>query len=204
MNNPSSDSFSTPNLASTQAKYSDTSQIVQFANRRFFRAVADMLAMVQFRSVLDAGCGEGVVMDRALPRDSFGVDLDLERLAEARSVLELAKLGVGDVHRLPFPSRSFDLILTMEVFEHLGNPQMALAEIARVSRRYILASVPNEPWWRIGNMMRLKYWRDLGNTPEHINHWTAGGFKHFISGHFEVLQVRKPFLWTFILAERLT
>ncbi len=37
---------------------------------------------------------------------------------------------------------------------------------------FILLSVPKEPIWRICNMARGKYWKDLGNTPGHIQHWT--------------------------------
>ena len=41
---------------------------------------------------------------------------------------------------------------------------------------FILLSVPKEPIWRICNMARGKYWKDLGNTPGHIQHWTKKKF----------------------------
>ncbi|GMR10746.1 MAG: hypothetical protein BMS9Abin28_1569 [Anaerolineae bacterium] len=175
---------------------------MQYANRRFLRAVSEMVGRVHAESILDAGCGEGTILSRLQGPTSYGMDIDIARVLEAKSVIGSGRLAAGDVHRLPFPAESIDLVLMMEVFEHLGDPQAALAELARVSRRYLLASVPNEPWWRIGNMLRLKYLKDFGNTPEHFNHWTSRGFRRFISGSFNVLEVRRPFLWTFVLAEK--
>lgn len=193
---------SAPNLAPTQAKYADPNPLVQYANRRFMRTVFEMAEMVHVESILDAGCGEGTILNSLQSPISYGMDVDFERVLEAKSDVEGGRLAAGDVHRLPFPSESVDLVLMMEVFEHLGDPHAALAEVARVSRRYLLASVPNEPWWRIGNMLRLKYLKEFGNTPEHLNHWTSRGFRRFISGSFNVLEVRRPFLWTFVLAEK--
>jgi ubiquinone/menaquinone biosynthesis C-methylase UbiE len=194
---------SAPNLAPTQAKYRDTSPLVQFANARFFRALGEMLGSAAARSILDAGCGEGEILSRLQGTQAFGVDIDLERVGLARDRISGEGLGVADIQRMPFPSESFELVLMLEVLEHVGDPQAALAEAARVSKRYLLASVPNEPWWRIGNMLRFKYLQDFGNTPEHINHWSVGQFRRFISNSFTVLEVRKPFLWTFVLAEKL-
>jgi SAM-dependent methyltransferase len=193
---------SAPNLAPTQAKFTDPSPMVRLANDRFFRALGEMLGSVGARSILDAGCGEGEILGRLQVTQAFGVDIDIERVSVAQGRISGGGLGVSDVHRLPFPSESFDLVLMLEVFEHVGDPQEALAEVARVSGQYLLASVPNEPWWRIGNMLRLKYLRDFGNTPEHLNHWSSGSFRRFISNSFEVIQIKRPFLWTFILAKK--
>ena len=193
---------SAPNLGPVQAKYSDPSALVQFANRRFFAALGDMLRSVRARSILDAGCGEGEILGRLEGQAIFGLDFDIDRTLIAKSRVPEVALNAGDVQRLPFDDASFDLVLMLEVLEHVGDPREALAEAARVSRRYLLASVPHEPWWRIGNMLRLKYLRQFGNTPEHLHHWSAGGFKNFIADSFEVVQVKQPFLWTFVLAQK--
>ena len=94
--------------------------------------------------------------------------------------------------------------IILEVLEHVGEPDLVLREAYRVTSKYLLASVPNEPWWRIGNLARLKYIRDLGNTPEHINHWSVRSFKTLISEYFRILKVETPVLWTFILAEKIS
>jgi len=193
---------SSANLSPTQEKYSDQSPLVQFANRRFFQAIHDMLGRIEIRSMLDAGCGEGEIISRLDATSIVGIDLDITRAQLARSRSPFAMLATSDVHSLPFPTESFDLVLMLEVLEHVGNPPVALEEAARVSSSYLLASVPNEPWWRIGNMLRFKYLRGFGNTPEHIHHWSSRGFRRFILGSFKILEIRQPFLWTFILAEK--
>ena len=198
--------YSSPNVSVSQVKYSDSNPLVRFANRRFFGVIDQALEAIPTGPVLDAGCGEGVILERLEDRDGngiFGMDLDLARLRLAKAQQPTRSLVVGDLHRLPFATASFNLVLVLEVFEHVGDPQQALEEVSRVSRKYLLASVPNEPWWRIGNMLRLKYLRHFGNTPEHIQHWTMWGFRHFIANHFSVVKLKTPFLWTFILARKL-
>jgi hypothetical protein len=89
----------------------------------------------------------------------------------------------------------------MEVLEHLEDPERGFAEVCRVSKRWVIATVPREPIWRMLNMARLKYVTSLGNTPGHLNHWSARGFRKFV-GHFaNVHACRTPLPWTVVLAE---
>ena len=164
-----------------------------------------MLRELNLNNLLDAGCGEGVVLEKiALPQNrlAVGLDLDRSRIELARDSHLTIPFLQGNLHNLPFLDECFDTILALEVLEHVGNPDQALLELHRVVSEYLLVSVPNEPWWRIGNMARLKYISDWGNTPEHINHWTYRGFKKFISRYFEIIETRTPVLWTFILAKK--
>ena len=64
----------------------------------------------------------------------------------------------------------------IEVLEHVPDPEATVAEMARVARRWLLVSVPREPLWRGLNMARGAYWRALGNTPGHVNHWSKRAF----------------------------
>lgn len=92
-------------------------------------------------SVLDVGCGDGQFL-RWLPDGYQKVGLDFSR--EALSRVGAPKVQ-GTVEALPFPDASFDLVTCFEVIEHLS-PQAfepALRELERVSRRYIMVSVPN-------------------------------------------------------------
>jgi len=197
---------SSENLALPQMKYHDRNPIVRFSNQRFLSTIALFLRSIHFNSLLDAGCGEGVVLASIL--DEFqmgycGLDLDYDRVHFASMEMTGSMFVNGDAQRLPFSEGSFDLVLLLEVLEHVGDPERVLEEVHRVSGKYLLVSVPNEPWWRVGNMLRLKYLRDFGNTPEHINHWTVPGIRSLLSGRFHILSMRLPMLWTFILAEKI-
>jgi len=94
----------------------------------------------------------------------------------------------------------FDVATAIEVLEHVPDPEHAVAEMARCARGgHVLVSVPREPLWRGLNMARGAYWRDLGNTPGHVNHWSKRSFTDLLSRHGEVVEARSPFPWTMLL-----
>jgi SAM-dependent methyltransferase len=107
----------------------------------------------------------------------------------------------ASAYELPYASKSFDIVVCCEVLEHLERPERGLAECARVARERVLISTPWEPVWRGLNMVRGKYWRSLGNTPGHVQHFTRGSLAELASLHLRVLTMRKPLPWTAILGQ---
>ena len=90
----------------------------------------------------------------------------------------------------------------MEVLEHLRDPDAGLRELARVSSKHLLLSVPHEPFFRGSNLLTGRYLKDLGNTPGHLNHWTAAGFQRFVSQVGTVRKVASPYPWTIVWATK--
>jgi ubiquinone/menaquinone biosynthesis C-methylase UbiE len=153
--------------------------------------------------ILEVGVGEGQVAGRVARRfpTASVAALDLPDPVLAEHWRSVALHGAfGDVAALPFPDRSFELVLAIEVLEHVPDPVRALGELARVARRDVVVSVPWEPLWRVANMARGKYWRDLGNTPGHIQHWTRRRFVALVGRVFDVRAVYNPPPWTLIVA----
>ena len=66
--------------------------------------------------------------------------------------------------------------------EHLYEPTHALQELARVSRRYLVLSVPHEPWFCFSNAARGKNLdiRPRGSDPDHRQFWTRAAFGRFV------------------------
>jgi 2-polyprenyl-3-methyl-5-hydroxy-6-metoxy-1,4-benzoquinol methylase len=187
-------------------KYGSGNPLVRRLMARFERSLDELLQAAAPGSLLDVGCGEGVLVQRWARRMAGGrvVGIDLEedsiqagwREHEAPN-LEYRVLPADE--RLPFADGEFDLVSAVEVLEHLPEPERALAEMARCARGYVLASVPREPLWRGLNMARGAYLRELGNTPGHLNHYSARSFVALLARHGEIVEVRQPFPWTMAL-----
>jgi SAM-dependent methyltransferase len=151
---------------------------------------------------LEVGCGEGVIADRMQRRWGEVVALDLPDAglrAEWRRY-PAPRFLHADAHALPFPDGRFDVVVAAEVLEHLPDPVLGLREMARVGRRHLVLSVPQEPVFRSCNLLAGRYLRDLGNTPGHLNHWSRRGFVRFVAGVAEVRGVTSPFPWTTVWA----
>jgi SAM-dependent methyltransferase len=190
----------------TYDKYGSTNPLEQRMMRGFMTALDVLLDRVEPVRILEIGVGEGHVMTRLRQRFSnvpiVGVDLPDEALADDWRESGLSCL-FGDATSLPFPDDAFDLVLAIEVLEHVPQPDRALTELARVCSGSLIASVPFEPVWRAGNMARRRYLRQFGNTPGHVNHWSRWGFSRFIGRRFAVTQVKSPLPWTMVLAKPL-
>ena len=189
--------------STTYDKYTTSNLIERRMMRGFLRSLDDLLAGLAPRRILEIGVGEGHVMSRVRTRfpgvPLVGLDLpDQELMAQWKE--QGLPCMFGDATTLPFPDDSFDLVLAIEVLEHVPGPEAALSELARVCSGTFVASVPFEPIWRAGNIVRRRYVRHLGNSPGHVNHWTRWGFQHFVESKFHVQQTRSPLPWTVLRA----
>ena len=189
----------------TYDKYGSQNPVVRRLMARFERTLDELFARADPRSLLDVGCGEGVLTHRwarALGgRRVVGIDLD-DPLLQAewrRRQAPNLEYRAEEATSLSFGAEEFDLASAIEVLEHVPEPERTLSEMARVGQRWLLVSVPREPLWRGLNMARGAYWKDLGNTPGHVNHWSKRSFVALLSRHGEVVQARSPFPWTMLL-----
>jgi len=186
-------------------KYGSTNPVVRRLMARFERMVGELFTEAAPKSVLDIGCGEGVLTERwaaALGTGRIvGTDLEDPKLRGewATRTRPNLRFEAMRVESLSFADDEFDLVAATEVLEHVSDPEQAVAEMARVARRWLLVSVPHEPLWRMLNVARGAYVRDLGNTPGHLNHWTRAGFQRLLSAHGQVVESRSPFPWTMLL-----
>lgn len=132
--------------------------------------IAFLLAGEKVESVLEFGCGTGAVLSQVAKIGvgvrHVGVDLadpSLHRDANA-AAMDLRRIDAGN---LPFDDRSFDLVYASHVIEHVPDPRAALAEIARVARKWVYVEVPCELHLR-SNHADLQRTLDIG----HINAYT--------------------------------
>jgi 2-polyprenyl-3-methyl-5-hydroxy-6-metoxy-1,4-benzoquinol methylase len=173
----------------------------------FHQQVVAAVRLADPSCVLEVGCGEGYVLaelQRAeVNADLIGVDFSEPAITAARQRLAPpAELHVGDAREVTqsFSGRRPDLVMMLEVLEHLEEPEAMLDDLAALTTRHVLLSVPREPLFRGMNLLRLKNVRALGNDPEHINHWSSRSFVKTVSRRFEIVTTARPLPWTLVLA----
>jgi 2-polyprenyl-3-methyl-5-hydroxy-6-metoxy-1,4-benzoquinol methylase len=189
----------------TYDKYGSTNPVVRRLMGGFQRALDELFDRAQPTSLLDVGCGEGLLVHRWAQRLGekrvVGIDLEEESIQAGWAERQSPNLEyrVMQADTLPFASGEFDLVSAIEVLEHLPDPEQTLSEMARCAERHLLVSVPHEPLWRALNLARGAYVPQLGNTPGHLNHWSKRSFMRLLSRHGEIVEARSPFPWTMLL-----
>ena len=189
----------------TYDKYGSTNPVVRRLMNNFESTLDELWRRAAPESILDVGCGEGVLSEQWADQLGsgriVGIDLDDPKLKAEWEKRQRANLEyrVEDATNLSFSNGEFDMATAIEVLEHVPDPERTVSEMARVARRWVLVSVPREPLWRGLNMARGAYIKDLGNTPGHINHWSKRSFVKMLSRYGTVAEVRSPFPWTMVL-----
>ncbi len=189
----------------TYDKYGSSNPVVRRLMATFERTLDELFTQADPQSLLDVGCGEGVLVhkwaQRLGDRRVVGIDLDDPQLHAqwAQRTAPNLEYRVMRAENLPFSDDAFDVATAIEVLEHVPDPEHTVAEMARVTERWLIVSVPREPLWRGLNMARGAYLKQLGNTPGHLNHWSKRSFVSLLSRHGEVVEARSPFPWTMLL-----
>ena len=169
-------------------KHTTTNWFYQKHLELFYEELLEAIGKTECESLLDAGCGEGFVLDfvaKAYPDVKLtGVDVSEAAVEYAKEHFgDVARFRPGSVYKLPFSDKSFDTVLCSEVLEHLDDPNKAVAELKRVARNYVVISVPHEPYFQwlnnLGQLLRVS------SDPGHVNFWTSTTFQAFIRAHFD-------------------
>jgi ubiquinone/menaquinone biosynthesis C-methylase UbiE len=99
----------------------------------------------EVRTILDLGCGDGIVTNEFVKRglDVTGVDFSVAALR-----FVAGKRLIASVDNLPFPEEHFDLVICAETLEHLPDEiyENTLGEIERVAKQYVVISTPNNEY----------------------------------------------------------
>jgi len=188
-------------------KLTTSNPLHKFLINNFLKTLISQAKELDVSTVLDVGCGEGFTLSRLaqahVGKKREGIEYLDTAIALGKKEHPSITIKKGTIYDLPYKDNSIDLVICTEVLEHLEDPEAALKELVRVSKKYCLFSVPHEPIFILSNLLRGKNLSRLGNDIEHINHWSRRGFIRFIRTQIPVAKVVNPFPWTLILASKI-
>ncbi|TPV93606.1 MAG: class I SAM-dependent methyltransferase [Myxococcales bacterium FL481] len=200
--------FGSKATSSNDAKHQSRNPLQRFVIDRFHREIVNAVQQTRAETVLDVGCGEGYTLaalrDGGIAAKLSGVELSGTAVEQAKRRLgAAATVWQGDARELSTEADSrYDLVMMLEVLEHLDRPEQMLPILERLTNRFVLLSVPWEPLFRGANLLRGRHLSRLGNHPEHVNLWSRSAFLEFVSQRFNLVATPMAAPWTIALAER--
>ena len=180
-------------------KYNSKNPLVRLLMDDFCRVFTGMVGREPFSTLLDVGCGEGhltEILERSFKSQNRSVSItaleyDANTVRDANKMHPGLNVMQGDILAL---KGKYDILTAAEVLEHVAEYGKAVEECIKASPVCVF-SVPNEPWFRMANICRLKYLERLGNTPGHVNNWSKNGFRDMLGVFFEKIDIRTSGLW---------
>lgn len=174
--------------------YKSNNYLIRWIGRIFFSKVDALLCSFDARSKFgaDIGCGESHLLHILRENKTIGpviaYDLSAENLENAQKEYPDFPFTRGDAQKIAFQDNSFDYVIALEILEHVPSPNKVLEEIQRVSKpeSKIIISVPNEPFFHLGNMLRGKYISRFGKTPNHLSFWSVSQFQAMLADYFAI------------------
>ncbi len=165
-----------------QKYWSEVGEYSRSLGARTLRTLGSYIAPTSH--VLEVGCGTGRAASRwiiARGAAYIGVDISEGAVGEARKLGIDARI-VQDASILPFGDSSFDVVLCLEVLEHLFQPHLVAREILRVLRPggVLIVTVPNLTHW----LHRLSFclggsWDPSGDSLSRLEPWRDPHIRFF-------------------------
>ena len=185
-------------MTESQDKKKYTSGIRKIFVQKLLKKVLSEIIDSNAKNILDVGCGEGFpdrfLLDRDKDLKIVGIDSSSGSLMKAKKKNPEAEYQEGDIYNLEQFSHKFDLILAMEILEHLTTPEKALAQIQFPAQKAII-SVPYEPWFSIFSLFLGKYVKSLGRHPDHVNCWNKKTLTTLLKKYYPQVKILFAFPW---------
>ena len=132
--------------------------------------------LVRFKNakILDAGCGEGVLVDKYRKKGFNILGLDLNYSSK--------HIKKGNIKKMPFKNQEFDLVLCLDVLEHsnISDHEKMIKELERVTKKngFIIFGLPNLA--HFGSRISFLFTGNLLRTSEVERHMGDRPIKEFI------------------------
>lgn len=159
-------------------------KIVEVYMNRQYKKMIKGLPIKNPKRVLDVGGSSGIFAKNFRKfievNEYFLLDIDENKLEEGKEKNQGIIFLKGDVQNLPFPAKSFDLVICKDVLHHCENPSKGVSEIKRVGKKYIIIEARRGDRW-------------LDHFLKEHNHLTEKKFKEIIKPkNFSYLDILWP------------
>jgi len=144
--------------------------------KRYERILKDVDFDIRNKKILEVGCGFGGVISSFSGKTAVGLDVDKKLVAKAKKFASSTQTTFicADAERLPFKDETFDLVLLLDVVEHVTNPKMTISECFRVIRRGGFICINFPPYYSaLGGHLILPY---LHYLPRKISYFIVRRF----------------------------
>ncbi len=182
--------------------YNSSNPIVKFVHRARLKAIMDVMPETKGLKVLDAGCGEGhliEMLNTKFPENKYyGADVTEVALKRARGRCPLADFRLEDLSDLKFEDKYFDVVIITEVLEHIFDYKKVITELKRVLKKggILIITFPNEFLWTAGRFV-------LGirppKVPDHVNSFSPAQIEN-LAGMRVVDRRGLPLRWPFLIS----
>jgi 2-polyprenyl-3-methyl-5-hydroxy-6-metoxy-1,4-benzoquinol methylase len=163
----------------------------------FFRKIYQEIKEAHPQSVIDLGCGEGFVENFLLKKKYkakiTGIDINPSSIEYAKKNNSGADFLIGDIFNLKIKN-NFDLVLMLEVLEHLPQPDKALKTAQGLSKK-LLVSVPWEPWFSWLYLLVGLNIKRSGRHPEHCQFFNRRSLETLLNKYFKNVEVKSNWPW---------
>ena len=142
--------------------------------------------MTDGNSVKDIGCGDGAILKYLSKHlkfsEIYGIDISDRILSHIKEIGYVpVKLNINNLNEIKNLPKT-DYTITLEVLEHLQNPEEVLLGLLNTTDKKLVFSIPNTGF--IGHRLRLLFgsfplqWRT--NPGEHLRFWTYDDIKWWL------------------------
>ncbi len=189
--------------------------ITKYYDQNIYQIFSRINQQSNIKTVLDVGTAMGDVISTVAAQNPrvnfFAIDI----MDEA---IEIAQRNYCGITNVKFKKANFlgdsvmscaDVVVCLQTLEHIEDHTLIpfIEKLFKTARCAVVVSVPREPYWCFANLLRLKYWSRLGNTPHHVQHWRMQSFEKVCrniasqvwTSKYEVVKKSPLHLWTILV-----
>ncbi len=163
-----------------QTVYFDDTQNTGESQVEVYQLAKEISDDQQLKTVFDIGCGSGYKLMRYLgAMKTVGIDVPQTCRWLKKKYPDRVWEELDTFHK---PDEPADLVMAVDVIEHLEDPDKLIAMIAGLRPRYVILSTPSRDLLRVGTHNGPPL------NPAHIREWSFVEFGAYVSEQFEILE----------------